>query len=178
MSELKLLAEKEEHEGKVIELIEKTGFFSDLDHDEIVTLSHWMKAYTAPAGTLVLKEGQEGNACLCLIVEGKINIFKQSSPNDDHVKIAEIESGASIGEMSVVDGKPLSASAISLSESTILIMTRDDFENLLSKNSNLGVKILYRIAGIISERLRTTTGRLADLLAIGNNETDSDEQDE
>lgn len=168
MSDLKLLAEREEHQGTVYELIEKTGFFSDLDSDEIEMLAYWMKAYTAPPGTLILKEGQEGNECLCIIVEGKVNIFKQSSPNDDHIKIAEIESGDSIGEMSVIDGKPLSASAISLNETTILIMMRDDFENLLKKNSNLGVKILYRVAKIISGRLRTTTGRLADLLAAGN----------
>lgn len=170
MSELKLLAEREDHKGMVYELIEKSGFFTDLDSDEKEMLAHWMKAYTAPAGTLILKEGEKDNACLCIIAEGTVNIFKLSSPNDDHVKIAEIESGASIGEMSVVDGKPLSASAISLNESTILIMTREDFENLMKKNSNLGVKVLYRVAKLISERLRTTTGRLADLLAATNKE--------
>ena len=127
MSDLKLLAEREEHQGTVYELIEKTGFFPDLDSDEIEMLAYWMKAYTAPPGTRIWTEGQEGNECLCIIVEGKVNIFKQSSPNDDHIKIAEVESGDSIGEMSVIDGKPLSASAISLNETTILIMMRDDF---------------------------------------------------
>ena len=177
MSELKLLAEREDHQGMVFDLIKKTRFFSDLDNDEIEMLAYWMKAYTAPAGTLILKEGQEGNACLCIIAEGTINIFKQSTPNDDHIKVAEIQSGASIGEMSLVDGQPLSASAISLNESTILIMTRADFENLLKKNTNLGVKILYRIARIISERLRTTTGRLADLLAAVNKEKEDNQED-
>ena len=168
MPELSLLAEREQKQGKVFELIKKSQFFTDLDQDEMEVLAYWMKAFTAPAGTLILKEGQEGNACLCIIVEGSVNIFKLSSPNDDHVKVAEIAAGASIGEMSVIDGLPLSASAISLSDATILIMTRDDFHTLLKKNCNLGIKILYRVARIISERLRTTTGRLADLLAIKN----------
>ena len=168
MPELKLLAEHENQQGKVCELIEKSQFFSDLERDEMEMLAFWMKAYTAPAGTLILKEGEESSSSLCIIVDGTVNIFKQSEPNDDHVKIAEIEAGASIGEMSVVDGKPLSASAISLTDATILIMTRDDFQNLLKKNSNLGIKILYRMARLISERLRTTTGRLADLLASSN----------
>jgi len=168
MTDMKLLAERDNQQGMVCELIEKSHFFSDLDRDELEMLAYWMKAYTAPAGTLILKEGEASSSCLCIIVEGTVNIFKQSEPNDDHVKIAEIESGASIGEMSVIDGKPLSASAISLTDSTILIMTRDDFQNLLKKNSNLGIKILYRVAKLISERLRTTTGRLADLLAATN----------
>lgn len=168
MPEMKLIADRTGSREIICELIEKSQFFSDLERDEIEMLAYWMKAFMAPAGTLVLKEGAENSSCLCIIVEGKVNIFKQSEPNDDHVKIAEIESGASIGEMSVIDGKPLSASAISLTDATILIMTRDDFQNLLKKNSNLGIKILYRVAKLISERLRTTTGRLADLLAAGN----------
>jgi CRP-like cAMP-binding protein len=166
MPELLLLAEREQNQGQVCDLIRRSGFFPDLEPDEINMLAYWMKAYMAKAGTLILKEGQEGVASLCIIVDGKVNIFKQSSPNDDHVKIAEIDSGASIGEMSVVDGLPFSASAISLVDTTILIMTRDDFQNLLKKNSNLGIKILFRVSRLISERLRTTTGRLADLLAV------------
>ena len=165
MPELKLIAEREDHPGKVCDLIEKSRFFSDLDRDEMEMLAFWMKAYTVPAGTLILKEGEKGSSCLCIIVEGTVNIFKLSEPNDDHIKIAEIEAGASIGEMSVIDGKPLSASAISLTDATILLMPREDFNNLLKKNSNLGIKILYRVAKLISERLRTTTGRLADLMA-------------
>ena len=168
MPELKLIAEREQGQDKVYELIKQSQFFTDLDQDEMQMLAYWMKAYIATAGTMILKEGQAGNACLCIIVDGTVDIFKLSSPNDDHVKVAEIAAGASIGEMSVIDGLPLSASAISLTDTTILIMTRDDFHNLLKKNSNLGIKILYRVARIISERLRTTTGRLADLLATKN----------
>ena len=172
MSELVLIADRNNSKDKVIQMITDSGFFSDLEQDEFEMLAYWMKAYSAPAGTLILKEGAEDSACLCIITQGKVNIFKQSSPNDDHVKIAEIEAGASIGEMSVVDGKPLSASAISLDDATILMMYRADFEHLMKKNSNLGVKVLYRISRIISERLRTTTGRLADLLAASNKDTE------
>lgn len=164
MEKLTLLAQRGDTQDTVSELIKRTGFFDTLAEDEIEMLAFWMKAYSAPTGTQILKEGDD-EACLCIIVEGKVNIFKQSTPNDDHVKIAEIDAGSSIGEMSVVDGKPLSASAVALEDSVILIMTREDFENLLVKNSNLGIKIVCKIAKLISERLRTTTGRLADLLA-------------
>lgn len=168
MPELTLIADRENQPGKVCDLIEKSNFFSDLDRDEMEMLAFWMKAYTAPAGTLILKEGEKSSSCLCIIVEGTVNIFKLTEPNDDHVKIAEIEAGASIGEMSVIDGLPLSASAISLTDATILLMPREDFNNLMKKNSNLGIKILFRVAKLISVRLRTTTGRLADLLAAGD----------
>ena len=163
VGQLKLLADSEVSHGTVFELIEKSDFFSDLDHDEIAMLAVWLKAYTAPTSTTILKEGDE-NTCLCIIVEGEINIFKETTPNE-HIKVAEINAGDSIGEMGVVDGQPLSASAVTSKDSVVLIITRTDFYNLMEKNSNLGVKILLKISKIISLRLRHTTGRLADLLS-------------
>jgi len=67
--------------------------------------------------------------------------------------------------MGVIDGQPLSASAVTSTGSVVLIITPGDFNNLMEKNSNLGVKILLHLSRIISLRLRHTTRRLADLLA-------------
>lgn len=160
--ERSLLVESEEARGELYDLIEKSAFFSDLDRDEIAMLAVWIKAYSAPSGTMLLKEGGE-NASLCIIVDGAVNIFKQTSEHK-HVKIAEIGAGDSIGEMGVIDGQPLSASAVTSQDSIVLVMTPEDFNNLMEKNSNLGVKISLHLARIISLRLRQTTRRLADLL--------------
>lgn len=161
--EMSLLAESDDVHGRLHDLIAQSGFFSDLDRDEIAMLAIWIKAFSAPTGTMLLKEGGE-NASLCIIVEGDVNIFKETTYNE-HVKIAEIKKGASIGEMGVIDGQPLSASAVTSQDSIVLVMTPDDFNNLMEKNSNLGVKILLHLSRIISLRLRHTTTRLADLLA-------------
>ena len=123
-----------------------------------------MKAFSAPTGIMLLKEGAE-NASLCIMVSGEVNIFKATTYNE-HIKIAEIESGASLGEMGSIDVQPLSASAVTSQHSVMLIITPDDFNNLMEKNSNLGVKILLNLSRIISLRLRSTTTRLADLRAI------------
>ena len=166
--ELSLVAGREHTHGTIHNLISKSPFFSNLEDDEIEMLAVWVKAYSAPTGTVILKEG-DGNACLCVVAEGKINIIKKIFPgemqDEEEVKIAEINAGDSIGEMGVIDGQPLSATAISSENSVVLIITREDFQNLLVKNSNLGVKILSKVAQVLSIRLRLTTGRLADLLA-------------
>ena len=161
--EMSLIAESDDVHGTLYDLIEQSRFFSDLDRDEIAMLAVWMKAYSAPTGTMLLKEGDE-NASLCIIVNGEVNIFKETSHNE-HIKIAEITKGDSIGEMGVIDGQPLSASAVTSQDSVVLVITPEGFNNLLEKNSNLGVKILLHLARIISLRLRHTTRRLADLLA-------------
>ncbi len=166
MSELKLLGEGESNRETIYELIEKSSFLADLEADEIEKLAQWMKAYSASMGTYILREGDE-NACLCIIVEGEIDIFKGAT-SDKHIKIASIPAGGTIGEMGVVDGEALSATAIASKDSVVLILSRTEFQNLVKSNDRLGIKLLWKLAKIISTRLRKTTGRLADTLETIN----------
>ena len=149
---------------KIHALIDESGFFSDLNDDEVDMLAQWTHAYTADAGTVILEEGEERTS-ICIIARGKVNIFKEAEPEDVSVKVAEIEPGACIGEMSVIDGKPISATAVAEDDSVVLMINDEDFHNMLQKNSTVGVKILLKLARIISMRLRHTTGRLAESLA-------------
>ena len=161
MNGLKLLGEDDASHETVCDLIETFNFFSDLDRNEIEVLGEWVKAYSAPVGTYIFKEGST-SASLCFIVEGDVSIFKETTPNE-HMKIADIKAGGTIGEMGIVDGRPLSASAIASTASVILMIARSDFSNLVKKNGNLGVKLIWNIARIISMRLRQTTGLLAEI---------------
>ena len=145
-------------------MIEQSGFFTELNAEEIDMLASWVHPYTAAAGTIILEEGQE-EAAICIIAEGKVNIFKETDPTDVRIKVAEIEAGACIGEMSVIDGQEISATAVAEDDSTVLIINGNDFHGMLDKNSDVGVKILLKLARIISMRLRHTTGRLAESLS-------------
>ncbi len=163
MNALKLIDEDDSSMGSVPELISKSTFFSGLESSEIKKLANWFKAYSLTTGTFILKEGN-GENCLCIIIEGEIDIYKETEPNK-HLKVAVVKPNETIGEMGVIDGEPFSASAIAASDSIVLTITGDDFEKLIAQDEKLGVKLLRKIAVIISLRLRRTTGRLADLLA-------------
>ncbi len=161
MTELTLLGEGDSFKEQACDLISRTDFFSDFPPGDIEYLANWVKAYSAPVGTYIFKEGST-SASLCFLVDGEISIFKETTPNE-HMKIADISSGGTIGEMGIVDGKPLSASAIAASDSVVLLMSRNDFEDLVHDRCALGVKLLWKIAQIISLRLRQTTGLLAEI---------------
>jgi len=161
MDGLILLGEGESSHETVCELIEKFNFFSDMDRSEIEMLAIWIKGYSAPVGSYIFKEGST-SASLCFIVEGDISIFKETTPGE-HMKIADIRAGGTIGEMGIIDGRPLSASAIASKDSVVLMISRNDFRKLVKENGDLGVKLLWNIARIISMRLRQTTGLLAEI---------------
>ena len=163
MNALKLIDEGNSTIGNVSDLISKSTFFNGFESSEVKILANWFIAYSLTTGTFILKEGNEEN-CLCIIIEGDIDIYKETEPNK-HLKVAVVTANETIGEMGVIDGEPFSASAIASSDSIILTITREDFERLIAQDEKLGVKLLRKIAAIISFRLRRTTGRLADLLA-------------
>ena len=109
MKELQLLDDGDSFRRSAYQYIKESDFFIDFGDDEIEVLSRWTRAYSADTGCVVLNEGDKSN-CLCIIIKGEINIFKKLP--DEHLKIAEVVAGESIGEMGIIDGEPFSASAI------------------------------------------------------------------
>ena len=86
------------------------------------------------------------------------------------IKVADIKAGGSIGEMGILDGEPVSASAIASVDSVVFTISGADFEKLVSENEKLGVKLLWKIGKIISLRLRRTTGLLAEISISKSND--------
>jgi CRP-like cAMP-binding protein len=57
---------------------------------------------------------------------------------------------------------------MSKTKSTLLILTRKDFEKLLEQHPQIGIKILKGLAKLLSMNLRKTSSLLADhMLPIG-----------
>jgi CRP/FNR family transcriptional regulator, cyclic AMP receptor protein len=161
MEKLIPLEEDTTNNKSVLDYVKGMKFFSDLDQDELESVTQWVKPYKAELGTTVFEEGNQ-SPHLCLIAEGEISIFKKIS-DSEYIKVADIKAGGSIGEMGILDGEPVSASAIASVESVVFTISGEDFKKLVSENESLGVKLLWKIGKIISLRLRKTTGLLAEI---------------
>ena len=144
-----------------LELIRKVGFLDDLEPDEITIIADWAKAYSAEAGDIIFKEGSD-KTNLCFLIEGQISISKQVSPFES-ISISEIDAGGVIGEIGIIDGEPISASAKAIKNSVVVVISGEDFEKLVRQNGDLGAKLLWKIGRIITSRLRQTTALMADL---------------
>ena len=125
-------------------------------------MAGWVEAYEVPKGVEIITEG-ERSPCLCILSEGKLAVFKEAAQNQ-RKKIASILPGRSFGEISVIDGLPNSATVVASENPIILLITADNFKQLIANNSVLGNKLLHSIAKMLSLRLRQTTGQLADYL--------------
>lgn len=159
---LRLLGEGESFRTRLCELLEESALFSDLERTEIEYLGRWFKAYKADPGTTVIKEGEK-NANLYIVAKGELHILKQTSQYKNK-RIARVKAGKCLGEMGILDGCPLSATAIAATNTTLLLITQSNFEHILQQNAKLGVKLLQKLGKMVSLRLRQTSGQLAGFL--------------
>jgi len=85
---------------------------------------------TLQAGDRVFKEGDEGNMAY-VVQAGEIEIFKVVDGKE--IVLGTIGQGGIFGEMALIDAKPRMASARASKGSTIIVVTRDMFEQKLNK---------------------------------------------
>lgn len=142
---------------QLCKMLEKVQLLQDFERAEIEKLAHYCGAYRARSGAIIFKEGEKSHF-MCLLVAGRVDIFKENK------QVATIRVGKSMGEMSILDGFPYSATAVSAVDSELIMFTRHQFEQLAEVNPSLGLKLYKAIGRLMSLRLRQTTGVLVDYL--------------
>ncbi len=125
---------------------------------EIRLLSHFMQVFSAAPGVEIIREGEPGDFMM-LLVEGRIEVFKQDHWNTPH-RIAALEAGATLGEMSMIDGEPRFASCIAVEPSIVTVLSRASLARIIIEQPMLGAKVLMELALMLSRRLRETSSRL------------------
>jgi len=161
-SPLVLIGEGESFQDELCQMIESSRMFADFSRPEVQIIAGYTHAYEVVAGDTIFREGEKGQF-MCLIVEGKINVLKETEVGKRKV-ITTVRSGQTMGEMSLLDDLPYSATATAKEPTKLVLITRSNFESLTEKHPVLAVKILRKIARLMSLRLRQTTGVLLDHL--------------
>ena len=153
-------------QGKIQESISdfllNTPLFDSLKANEIKNIAKHLSFIELSKDEILFKEGEKGN-CVCFVVEGTLDVIKQSLTGES-VIITALHRGRSIGEMSIIDDFPRSATVKARTQAKLVILTREDFDLLLEENSQVGIKILKKISRLLSLNLRKTSSRLADYM--------------
>jgi CRP/FNR family transcriptional regulator, cyclic AMP receptor protein len=143
-------------------LIEATSWSDGFTFAQVQKLSAYVDVYQVPAETVLFYEGDK-NAFLVLIVKGAVQVVKfDSLSNPKH--ITTVGAGRTIGEMSLIDGEPRSASAVTATDAQLLVITTEKFTRLMQASPAVAMVLVLKIAKLMSQYLRQTSGRLIDSL--------------
>src|SRR3954467_1148853 len=148
----------------VKELLRGAAIFKDLDDEELQQISEVCKEEKFVSGEYIFREGESGNR-LYLIVEGEVRITRDV-PGSGEEALAVLKPGALFGEMAVFDRTERSTHAISNGGTTVLTISRPDFEMLLDFDRELAYKVLWACVRFLSSRLRSTNDSLRSFLAM------------
>ncbi len=146
----------------IADMLESADMFRDLKRHDVESFAKYFQAYAAPKGVMVLEEGRR-ESYMFVIATGKLDIFKNSGGRDEK-KIATVRAGKTIGEMSILDGMNHSASAVVVEPATLLLLTKNKFEQFMQAEPEVALKVLRKMAQLMSLRLRQTSGILIDHL--------------
>lgn len=162
LAALELIGSGRAFQDQLCAMLEDSQMFGDLEWPEIQALAGYMQAYRADRGTTLFREG-DGGSYLCLVVKGSVDICKEDRARETKV-VATVGSGKTLGEMAMVDGEPRSATAVAAAPTTLAVLTRENFTRLTQEKPGLAAKVLLKVARLLSQRLRLTSGVLVDYL--------------
>jgi CRP-like cAMP-binding protein len=135
------------------EELRQVALFVDLSDEELGQLYAMSRTVSLNPGELLFEEGSQGDA-LYVILDGELEVTRRQDPED--VVLAVRRSGEFIGEMSLLDQAPRSASVRALRESHLLEISQAAFQTLLSRSASASSKILRTV----TFRLRSTESML------------------
>jgi CRP-like cAMP-binding protein len=104
-------------------------------------------------GAEIISEGGTGLG-LFIITEGRVEVTK--GEGDSRVVLAELQRGALLGEMALVDDQPRSASATAIEPTRCLLITRGSFQTLVKKDSELA----WCLVPALADRIRDMQQRM------------------
>lgn len=148
---------------QICNMIEQLPIFSDLNRREVELLAEVMHAFQAPSRAIILAEGKR-DPFLCFVVEGKLDIFKEAGENNEKRHLTTIKEGKVLGEMSFIDNQPHSATVVTATPVTLLLVTKLGLERLGENHPRIAFLLMKKLAELISHRLRQTTGQLIERL--------------
>ncbi len=155
---------------KHAQTLAKVPIFSGLTENELAFLSQRAGVRHCSPDELVFSEGEPCSG-LYVVESGHVRIFKSSASGREQVLSIE-GPGSSVAELPVFDGGKYPASAVAIEESTLLFVSKQDFQALCVAHPQVALKVLRvvgtrlrRLVGIIEELSFTTVRhRLASLL--------------
>lgn len=131
----------------------------DEDRDLLGSYGEFVALY--PEKDLI-RQGQEQKH-LYMVVSGLLEVRRDGLEQD--IVIGRIQPGESIGEVSIFDPGPASATVRALEFSQIWKIDRDSLNSFLSNNPVAGNLVMVGLSTILSKRIRTLNARLVDQLS-------------
>jgi len=131
--------------------------FAHFSDEQLVQLAQCATLERFPAGTHVVKEGEETHDAY-LIESGGVRIQRKTPYG--HFSLAALEPGALFGETSFVDRVPRSGDAVTTSETGLIALNPESLSALMERDQRFKLALYWTFWKSLSSKLRQTNDNL------------------
>ncbi len=123
--------------------LKSIDLFSQIPGEDLAQVALVSSEETHEPGEEIFAEGESGDA-LYLVLDGRVRVHKQ-----DRV-LAELGERECFGEMAILDAAPRSATVTALTDTNVLKISREDFQEIMGEKPEIAVGIIK----VLTRRLR------------------------
>lgn len=126
--------------------------FGDFSDGDIEWLAVTGQRKSFPKGSILIQEGKPIGE-VYILLDGQLSVLVQARRNE---RIATLQTGEIVGELSFLDSRPPSATVAAETDSIVLAISCDKLRVKLERDTAFAAKF-YRALGVfLSDRLRNT----------------------
>ncbi len=138
--------------------INRIELFKDLDPDECRLLRERAEARSYEPDALLFAENSQRKN-LFIIEEGEVELFK-TTPQGEETRLSFFRAFDFLGEGALMDDYPHSTSARALLATRAFLFSREAFFSMFEQHPVMAMKILSRVARVVSRRMRQASTRV------------------
>jgi GNAT superfamily N-acetyltransferase len=135
------------------------SIFKGLSDSQLRMLSGICRIVNYKNGDVIFTQ-DESNNNLYMILNGEVEVRM----GDRMVPVGKVLPGDVLGEISLVEGMPHSATAVAVQDSRLINMPSHDFEVLIQRYPRIGMTVMRNIAHSLGEKLKTVDLAVSQLL--------------
>jgi CRP-like cAMP-binding protein len=127
------------HKNAKLELLKRVPLFAGLSKRDLALVGSIADELDLPAGAALTKEGARG-AEFVVIVDGAADVRRGTR------KVNSLGAGDFLGEISLITGRPRTATVTTTEPTRILVLTSAAFKRLLRDTPSLQQRVLETLA--------------------------------
>jgi CRP-like cAMP-binding protein len=163
MSDAPETAARPADEASLVAALNSTWFGANLPPDTQVRLGRLARRYQAPAGTVLLAEGELANE-LGIVVSGRVSL-RTLVPEQGMITILTVEPGDIFGQSAVVPPYRATSSCVALQPVDVIALDGPGLRAALASDCELAAALYPRVLQALARRLSATRLQMLDLFA-------------
>lgn len=136
--------------------LRKVPLFENLTEEELFALSKIAFEKDFGPKDIIIQENEAGHE-LYIIISGEVEIVKEKE--GERISLAKLGPSTYMGEMSIFDSQPHSATAVSCMETKVLVLPEEAIRDVVLEFPEIGLGII----SVMSRRLRGADEKIKNL---------------